>query len=211
MSSEVDNLNFPPPPEELLLSPDTTEFIQFERQFEMDEAISSEDAREVSTESLNGDHHHQRADDSDGRVSFRKVEVSATDDDDDEIIEEALDGFETNSSGVHGQQEIKKEFQSELEHILEERKKSCSAESAEASLQLMERRQLRQFSRADEYLYAMKEDLAEWFNMLYPGIDIDAECFMDKLETGEHLIKVGQIIFTLYFWPHCDLAENTTE
>lgn len=57
----------------------------------------------------------------------------------------------------------------------------------------MERRQLRQFSRADEYLYAMKEDLAEWLNSLYPLIDMDADNFMNKLETGEHLVQVGGI------------------
>ncbi len=56
----------------------------------------------------------------------------------------------------------------------------------------VERRQLRQFPRADEYLYAMKEDLAEWFAMLYAEMEgIDADCFMDKLENGEHLVKVG--------------------
>merc|ERR1711915_1001074 len=47
----------------------------------------------------------------------------------------------------------------------------------------------RSFSRADEYLYAMKEDLAEWLNLLYPGIDIDAENFMEKLQTGEDLLR----------------------
>lgn len=35
----------------------------------------------------------------------------------------------------------------------------------------------------DEYLYAMKEDLAEWFNTLY-GIEITVEDFFEKLETG---------------------------
>ena len=49
----------------------------------------------------------------------------------------------------------------------------------------------RSFSRADEYLYAMKEDLAEWLNILYLGVDIDADNFMNKLETGELLLKVG--------------------
>ena len=66
------------------------------------------------------------------------------------------------------------------------------------SLQLVEKRQLRSFSRADEYLYAMKEDLAEWLNMLYPDICIDAENFMDILQTGEHLLKV---CFTVYKIP----------
>lgn len=98
-----------------------------------------------------------------------------------------------------------REFQSELEAALEERERKRSEESAElnggmaedeASLQLMERRQFRSFNRADEYLYAMKEDLAEWLNALYPGIDVGAENFMDRLETGEHLIKVGMTFGT---------------
>ena len=61
------------------------------------------------------------------------------------------------------------------------------------SLQLVEKRQLRSFSRADEYLYAMMEDLAEWLNMLYPDICIDAENFMEILQTGEHLLKVRRL------------------
>ena len=58
----------------------------------------------------------------------------------------------------------------------------------------MEKRQLRSFSRADEYLYAMKEDLAEWLNMLYPNINIHAENFMDCLQTGEHLLRVSRAV-----------------
>ena len=81
-------------------------------------------------------------------------------------------------------------LQSELEEKLEERKRSLDLNS-DNGLQLMERRQFRQFSRADEYLYAMKEDLAEWMNNLYPHIDMDADNFMNKLETGEHLVQVG--------------------
>ena len=82
-------------------------------------------------------------------------------------------------------------LQSELEEKLEERKRSMELGSSENGLQLMERRQFRQFSRADEYLYAMKEDLAEWMNNLYPHIDMDADNFMNRLETGEHLVQVG--------------------
>ena len=37
----------------------------------------------------------------------------------------------------------------------------------------------------------MKEDLAEWLNMLYPVVNIDAENFMDTLQTGEHLLRVS--------------------
>ena len=83
-------------------------------------------------------------------------------------------------------------LQSELEEKLEERKRSMELSSTENGLQLMERRQFRQFSRADEYLYAMKEDLAEWMNNLYPLIDMDADNFMNRLETGEHLVQVGK-------------------
>ncbi len=83
----------------------------------------------------------------------------------------------------------------ELAEKLDERRRSITNNEAasgeeDQQLQLMDRRQMRQFSRADEYLYAMKEDLAEWFNILYPRMDIDAENFMDKLETGEDLVKV---------------------
>ena len=85
-------------------------------------------------------------------------------------------------------------FQSKLE----ERRRSVdnnggAADDEENSLQLMERRGLRQFTRADEYLYAMKEDLAEWLNVLYPWIDMTADNFMDRLETGEHLIRVSKV------------------
>ena len=67
--------------------------------------------------------------------------------------------------------------------------------------QLMDRRHFRAFSRADEYLYAMKEDLAEWLNMLYPNIAIEAETFMDKLENGEYLVKVRQPTSDFEFCP----------
>ncbi|KAL5016321.1 hypothetical protein ScPMuIL_005910 [Solemya velum] len=39
------------------------------------------------------------------------------------------------------------------------------------------------FKTKDEYIYAMKEDLAEWFKCLYK-IDIGAENFFDVLDTG---------------------------
>ncbi len=62
------------------------------------------------------------------------------------------------------------------------------------------------FFRADEYLYAMKEDLAEWLNNLYPHLDMDAENFFKRLETGENLILVSvpfykkqHFLFTIFF------------
>ena len=85
-------------------------------------------------------------------------------------------------------------LQTELEVKLEERKRSLENPTPdtdhEGDLKLMDRRHFRAFSRADEYLYAMKEDLAEWLNMLYPAIGIEADTFMDKLENGEYLVKV---------------------
>ena len=90
-------------------------------------------------------------------------------------------------------------LQSELESQLEERKRSIDAAEhlvmdEDGQLQMLERRPFRSFSRADEYLYAMKEDLAEWLNILYAGVDIDADNFMSKLETGELLVKVRDIL-----------------
>jgi hypothetical protein len=34
-------------------------------------------------------------------------------------------------------------------------------------------------------------DVAEWLNLLYPGVDVSAENFMDRLQTGEHLLRVS--------------------
>ena len=96
---------------------------------------------------------------------------------------------------IEAEEQQRIQLQSELEEKLEERKRSLDLNSGDNGLQLMERRQFRQFSRADEYLYAMKEDLAEWMNNLYPHIDMDADNFMNKLETGEHLVQVRQHYF----------------
>ena len=47
---------------------------------------------------------------------------------------------------------------------------------------------LRPYKTNDEYLYAMREDLADWLNELY-HIDIDCENFFEKLETGSLLCQ----------------------
>ena len=47
----------------------------------------------------------------------------------------------------------------------------------------LERKSVKPYSSQDEYLWAMREDLADWFNKLY-GLDIDAETFFERLETG---------------------------
>ncbi len=47
---------------------------------------------------------------------------------------------------------------------------------------------IRPYKTKDEYLYAMREDLAEWLNDLY-NIDITPENFFEKLETGSTLCQ----------------------
>lgn len=47
-------------------------------------------------------------------------------------------------------------------------------------------RPFRPFRSHEEYLYAMKEDLAEWLQSLY-GLPVTAEDFMERLETGSLL------------------------
>lgn len=47
---------------------------------------------------------------------------------------------------------------------------------------------IRPFRSSEEYLEAMKEDLAEWFNTLY-DLDIQVDTFLESLETGCHLCR----------------------
>ncbi|XP_037090795.1 uncharacterized protein LOC119111074 [Pollicipes pollicipes] len=63
---------------------------------------------------------------------------------------------------------------------------SPHAEAADRSgdgIMPLEPRPFRPFKTSEEYLYAMKEDLAEWLNMLYV-LRMTAENFMEVLETG---------------------------
>lgn len=55
---------------------------------------------------------------------------------------------------------------------------------------MIETRSYRPFKSSEEYLYAMKEDLAEWLNILYPELMINVDNFMDRLDTGVALCKV---------------------
>ncbi|CAL1531954.1 unnamed protein product [Lymnaea stagnalis] len=78
---------------------------------------------------------------------------------------------------------------------------TCSSSTTEAgdfdggTLLVLEPKSLRSFTTNNEYLYAMKEDLADWFACLYQTV-ITAENFMSVLETGvllcKHANKVGQ-------------------
>ncbi|XP_065217740.1 GAS2-like protein pickled eggs [Planococcus citri] len=54
---------------------------------------------------------------------------------------------------------------------------------------MVEQRSFRPFKSSEEYLYAMKEDLAEWLNILYPDLYINVNNFMDRLDTGVALCK----------------------
>lgn len=54
---------------------------------------------------------------------------------------------------------------------------------------LLEARPYRPFKSSEEYLYAMREDLAEWMNTLYPELLINVDNFMDRLDTGVALCK----------------------
>lgn len=55
---------------------------------------------------------------------------------------------------------------------------------------LLEARPYRPFKSSEEYLYAMREDLAEWLNQMYPELRINVDNFMDRLDTGIALCKV---------------------
>ncbi|CAH0402940.1 unnamed protein product [Chilo suppressalis] len=55
---------------------------------------------------------------------------------------------------------------------------------ASAGAVLLEARPFRPFKSSEEYLYAMKEDLAEWMTVLYPELRINADNFLDRLDTG---------------------------
>ncbi|XP_068205856.1 LOW QUALITY PROTEIN: GAS2-like protein pickled eggs [Palaemon carinicauda] len=54
------------------------------------------------------------------------------------------------------------------------------------SIMLLEPRPFRPFKTSEEYLYAMREDLAEWLHNLY-NLDINVDNFFEILETGEVL------------------------
>nr|XP_045606886.1 uncharacterized protein LOC123763663 [Procambarus clarkii] len=58
------------------------------------------------------------------------------------------------------------------------------------SIMLLEPRPFRPFKTSEEYLYAMKEDLAEWLNNLY-SMDINVDSFFERLDTGEVLCALS--------------------
>lgn len=60
---------------------------------------------------------------------------------------------------------------------------TTTGESLNSSKMITEMKSIQPFSTKDEYLYAMKEDLAEWFNSMYLT-RISAENFIEQLENG---------------------------
>lgn len=63
----------------------------------------------------------------------------------------------------------------------------CSA-ACEIGAVRLEIRPLRPFKSSEEYLWAMKEDLAEWLNTLY-GLKLTVEGFLDSLDDGVVLCR----------------------
>lgn len=63
---------------------------------------------------------------------------------------------------------------------------------------LLEARPYRPFKSSEEYLYAMREDLAEWMNTMYPELRMNVDNFMDRLDTGVALCKVSLLKMTIF-------------
>ena len=40
------------------------------------------------------------------------------------------------------------------------------------------------YSTKDEYVYAMKEDLAEWLNAMYAKLSLNADNFIEQMKNG---------------------------
>lgn len=53
----------------------------------------------------------------------------------------------------------------------------------QSNIQSAASKSIRPFRSSEEYLEAMKEDLAEWFNTLYE-LDVQPDTFLESLETG---------------------------
>ncbi|XP_013779181.1 uncharacterized protein LOC106463671 [Limulus polyphemus] len=65
----------------------------------------------------------------------------------------------------------------------DDRSQTTGTDDEEFHVMHLEPRPFRPFKTSEEYLYAMKEDLAEWLKTLY-DIDITVDDFLERLETG---------------------------
>lgn len=54
----------------------------------------------------------------------------------------------------------------------------------EGNVLVLERVSVKPYRSQDEYIYAMKEDLADWFNKLYSELTITESNFFNSIETG---------------------------
>lgn len=72
------------------------------------------------------------------------------------------------------------------------------------SIMLLEPRPFRPFKTSEEYLYAMREDLAEWLKNLYQ-LDINVDNFFEILETGEVLcgVSLASLLLGIFVYKEC--------
>ena len=69
--------------------------------------------------------------------------------------------------------------------------------SSTACLRIAEMKSIQPYSTKDEYIYAMKEDLAEWFNSMRCGkgqLHIESKLFFNLLE--RHTIEKETLVWT---------------
>ena len=74
----------------------------------------------------------------------------------------------------------------------------CGGSDGSDGVVSLEPRPFRPFKSSEEYLIAMKEDLAEWLQRLYPHLHIDVDNFVDVLEDGVVLCKVVFFFLLLF-------------
>lgn len=71
-----------------------------------------------------------------------------------------------------------------------EQQNMMAAEGAEVTATLEQINGIRTYRSGDEYLWAMREDLADWLQRLYaPHLRIDCDNFFDVLEDGVALCR----------------------
>ncbi|KAH9395319.1 Gas2l1p [Tyrophagus putrescentiae] len=118
----------------------------------------------------------------------------------------AMDSLAESSQGsTAGELSNQHQHQHQLQQHIEEPKRSYSscALSLSSDTDMMigfERKPYRPFRSNEEYLIAMKEDLAEWLNTLYT-LDITADNFLNRLETGVILCRhANSVLRTAREW-----------